>query len=59
MTKLLSTVEVGAILGVTRETITDYIASGALAAAKIGRKWRVRTEDLDQFIRSHQAARSR
>lgn len=41
--------EVVDILKVTRRTVYNYISSGNLKAAKIGKYWRVREEDLKEF----------
>lgn len=42
--------EVTDILKVSRRTLYNYIKSGDLKAAKIGKYWRIRKEDLKEFI---------
>lgn len=53
--RLLRPREVAEILGVRRETIYAWIASGDLKHFDIGSgerepRWRIRREDLDEFI---------
>ncbi len=53
--RLLRPREVAEILGVRRETIYAWIASGDLKHLDIGSgerepRWRIRREDLDEFI---------
>jgi excisionase family DNA binding protein len=57
--KLLTSTDVAGVLCVTRDTVLNYIDAGTLPAAKIGRKWKVREADLDQFIRNHRFSRSK
>jgi len=53
MGKLLKTREVAKILGVKPRTVSKWIREGELRAVKInGHTWRVRREDLDNFIES-------
>lgn len=47
-----TTQEVADILSVTQRTVYNYIASGQLKAAKIGRHWRVTEEQLQSFLDS-------
>lgn len=50
---LLKTKEVARRLGVTSRTVSKWIRDGELKAIKLnGRVWRVREEDLDEFIES-------
>lgn len=42
--------EVAKKLKLTRRTIYTYINSGKMPAVKIGHEWRVREDDLNQFI---------
>ena len=46
--------ELEAILKVKKRTIRDYIASGKLKAAKIGRGYVVQQADLEKFISENQ-----
>lgn len=47
-----TTQEVADILSVTQRTVYNYIASGQLKAAKIGRHWRVTEEQFQNFLDS-------
>jgi len=42
--------EIAEILKVTQRTVYNYIRSGSLKAIKIGKYWRVKHEDLAQFL---------
>lgn len=44
--------EAAALLGVTVRTIYQWITDGALPAAKIGGRWRVRRVDIDSLWES-------
>ena len=44
--ELLSTAEVGAQLGVTRQRVLELIGEGRLAARKVGRSYVIRADDL-------------
>lgn len=48
--KLYTIEEIATILKVTERTIYNYIRSGALHAIKVGKYWRVKHEDLEQFL---------
>jgi excisionase family DNA binding protein len=50
MAQHLRTREVAQRLDVTEETIRDWIASGKLPAVKIGKSWRIRSEDVDRIL---------
>lgn len=58
MNKLLTTRQVREILGVQLNTVYEYIASGKLKAHKLGgngeskRHWRIKPEDLEDFVRA-------
>lgn len=47
---LYSVEEVTEILKVTQRTLYNYIKSGSLKAVKVGKYWRVKHEDLKEFI---------
>lgn len=38
-------------LALTPKTVREWILKGTLPAAKMGRLWRIREADLDDFIR--------
>jgi excisionase family DNA binding protein len=40
-------------LHVSKWAVWDYIRSGDLRAAKVGRHYLIRPEDLDQFVTAH------
>lgn len=42
--------EIANILKVTKRTIYNYIRSGAMKAIKVGKYWRVKHEDFEQFL---------
>ena len=49
--KEIMTVEEAAnTLQLGKETILRYIASGDITASRIGRPWRIRRVDLNQFL---------
>jgi excisionase family DNA binding protein len=50
---LLSTAEVGKILGVNPIVVCEYIRKGSLKAAFIGRSYFIRRADLDGFVAGH------
>lgn len=50
-TQVLTLTEVASRLGVSVETVRRLIKSGALKAAKVGGQFRVREEDLNDYIR--------
>jgi excisionase family DNA binding protein len=49
---MLKTREVAKILSVKPRTVAKWIRNGDLKAVKVGTNWRVRREDLDDFIAS-------
>lgn len=48
--KLLLLEELCSILNISRSTAYRLLQSGQLPAQKIGAKWQVRSEDLENFI---------
>lgn len=44
--------EVMSILKVTRRMVYNYIKQGDLKAVKMGKYWRVRKEDLEEFTKT-------
>ncbi len=51
ITKYLTVKEASKKLGVTEKWVRDLIQAKQIKATKIG-KWRIKKEDLEQFIRS-------
>lgn len=49
---MLSPSKIAEKLGVTRQTVHNWIKSKKLPALRIGGVWRVWPEDLDEFIKS-------
>lgn len=47
----LSTKETADQLGISKTTVTDLIASGNLEATKDGRRWCIRGEDIEAFLK--------
>ncbi|HMD45739.1 MAG TPA: helix-turn-helix domain-containing protein [Acidimicrobiales bacterium] len=52
-TKFLTVGEVAAFLRVSNMTVYRLINAGQLPAARIGRSFRVRQEDLDRYVAEH------
>jgi len=48
--KLYTVEEITGILKVTQRTLYNYIKSGSLKAVKIGKYWRVKHTDLQDFL---------
>ena len=48
--KLYTVEEVTAILKVTQRTLYNFIKQGDLKAIKIGKYWRIKHIDLEEFI---------
>lgn len=47
---MLTTSDIAAKIGVTRQTVFNWIKAKKLPALKIGGTWRVWPEDLDTFL---------
>jgi excisionase family DNA binding protein len=47
---LLTMAEAQALTGLSREFLKDAIASGELKAKVIGKSWRIKRSDLDEYI---------
>lgn len=54
----LSVEEIGAYLGVKRDTVYKWISDTALPAHKIGRLWKFRKDEADTWVRSGGASES-
>lgn len=48
---MLSTSTIAKQLGVTRQTVHNWITAGKLKALKVGGLWRVYPEDLEEFLK--------
>ena len=49
--KLLTPEEVAEILKIQRKTVYSYIKDGKIKAGKVGKEWRIREEDLKEYLR--------
>ena len=54
----LSADEIAEHLAVTKDTVYDWIAEMALPAHKVGRIWRFQVSEVDDWVRSGEAANS-
>lgn len=52
MEKFLSVKEVAEKLSVTTKTIQRYIKAGKIEAVKMGNRWKIPEQALDEFIRA-------
>ncbi len=48
--QLLTPAQVGERLQLTERTVYEWLRDGRLAGLKLGRLWRVRSEDLEAFL---------
>jgi len=48
--QLLTPAQVGERLQVTERTVYQWLRDGRLVGLKLGRLWRVRSEDLEEFL---------
>jgi excisionase family DNA binding protein len=48
--RLRTIAEVANCLGMSQDTVTEWIKTGRLKASRIGRFWRIRPRDLEAFI---------
>lgn len=49
--KWLSVDEIGAYLGVKRDTVYSWISQRALPAHKVGRLWKFKRDEVDDWVR--------
>lgn len=56
--KWLGTKEVQEYLGVSRETISEWIKERGMPAYKVGRFWRFKISEIDEWIKTGEAADS-
>ena len=52
----LSVDEIAAYLGIKRDTIYKWIADKQMPAYKVGRLWKLRKEEVDDWVRQDKAA---
>jgi len=53
----LSVDEIATYLGIQRETVYTWIANKNMPAHKVGRLWKFRKEELDEWVKSGKAGR--
>lgn len=53
--KWLSVDEIGEYLGVKRDTIYNWISEKRMPAHKIGRLWKFKKEDVDNWVKQGEA----
>lgn len=51
----LSVQEISAHLGVSKETIYRYLESKNIPAYKIGKQWKFKKDEIDQWVRNGKA----
>lgn len=49
--QLLSPEEVAKRLAISPKTVREYLREGRIKAMKVGRLWRVRESDLQQYLK--------
>ena len=52
----LSAEEIAAHLGITKDTVYDWIADKALPAHRVGRLWKFQASEIDEWVRCGGAA---
>ncbi|MCG0276579.1 MAG: helix-turn-helix domain-containing protein [Thermosediminibacteraceae bacterium] len=50
MEKYYSTEDVAEILGFKEKTVREWLRTGKLKGKKVGRVWRIKESDLEEFI---------
>ena len=48
--------EAAAHLGVTKETVRNFLKKANIPAHKIGKKWKFKISELDQWVKSGKSA---
>lgn len=54
----VSAEEIAAHLGITKDTVYDWIADRAMPVHHVGRLWKFQTSEIDGWVRSGGAAQS-
>ncbi|PIP95046.1 MAG: excisionase [Bdellovibrio sp. CG12_big_fil_rev_8_21_14_0_65_39_13] len=52
----LSVQEIAQYLGISKETIYRWLDSKKIPAHKIGRQWKFKTHEVDQWVKAGEAA---
>lgn len=55
----LSVDEIAAYLGVVRESVYRWVVSRGMPGHKVGRHWKFRRDEIDEWVRSGGASDSR
>jgi excisionase family DNA binding protein len=58
ITRLLTVAEVASVMRVSRMTVYRLIRRGQLKAIRVGRNYRVRENDLDEYLEAQAVTRS-
>jgi excisionase family DNA binding protein len=51
----LSVIEISTYIGVSKETIYRWIEARKIPAHKVGKQWKFKTNEVDQWVMSGQA----
>ena len=51
MDRVYTPAQVAEELNVSQQSIYNWIASGRLRAIRVGRHWRIRAADLEEFVK--------
>jgi excisionase family DNA binding protein len=51
----LSVDEIGAYLGIKRDTVYKWVSERRMPAHRMGRLWKFRKEEVDEWVRSGEA----
>ena len=54
----LSVDEIGVYLGVKRDTVYKWISEKAMPAHKIGRLWKFKKDEIDEWVRKGEAGKT-
>ena len=53
-----SVLEIAHYLGVSKETIYRWVDSKGIPAHKVGKQWKFKTEDVDEWVRNGKLSRT-
>ena len=55
--RLLTPEEVSEYLGIAVKTLKNYLRDGKITGVKVGSAWRIKKEDLDEFVAKNTIAK--